>query len=146
MNSTETKPISIKRFASFCGFVPDAAKQSAFAAFESTLRSLSPTARKLLAHIAELATRPHDSGRQVNAAYLPELHETCGLDPEPMFELLKELESAHAIQIEGKYPYQDVLLAPTEGWLLLADLARFCAHEKLLLRDIVVDLKFDRLR
>jgi hypothetical protein len=146
MSSTETKPITIDRFASVCGFKPDAAKQASVAAFEAKLQTLSATARKLLAHIADMATRPHAASRRENAAYLPELHETCGLDPEPMFELLKELAAAKTVQIEGEYPYQDVVIAPVDEWPLLADLARFAAAEKLPLRDIVVDLRFDLLR
>ena len=144
---TDTKPASIERFARVCGFTPDAAKQSAVAAFESVLRTLSPGGRKLLAHVADLATRSHGASRRNNAAYLPELHETCGLDPDAMYSLLKELESAGLVRIEGQYPFHDVLLAPAaQGWPLGADLARYCAIEKLSLRDIIVDLKFDLLR
>jgi len=144
---TDAKPASIERFARVCGFTPDAARQSAVAALESSLRSLSPGARKLLAHIADLATRSHGASRRENAAYLPELHETCGLDPDAMCGLLKDLESAGSVQIEGQYPFQDVMLAPAaQGWPLVADLARYCATEKLSLRDVIVDLKFDLLR
>ena len=146
MHSTDRQPISIDRFAQACGFAPDAAKQAAVAAFESTLRALSPAARKLLAHIADLATRSHSASRRENAAYMPELHETCGLDPDAMYGLLKELESAGSVRIEGQYPFQDVMLAPTsEGWPLIPDLARYCATEKLSLRDMFADLRFDLL-
>ena len=144
---TDAKPASIERFARVCGFTPDAAKQSAVAAFEASLRSLSPGARKLLAHAADLATRSHGASRREHAAYMPELHETCGLDPDGMYELLKEIQSAGLVQIEGQYPFQDVLLAPvSQGWPLIADLARYCAAEKLSLRDVIVDMKFDLLR
>lgn len=147
MHTTDIKPYSIERFGRVCGFVPDAAKQASVAAFEATLRSLSPSARKLLAHIADLATRSHGASRQANAAYMPELHETCGLDPDAMYRLLKELESAGCVQIEGQYPFQDGMLAPTsEGWQLIGDLARYCAAEKISLRDVIVDLNFDLLR
>ena len=147
MHSTDAKPASIERFARVCGFAPDAANQFAVNAFESTLRTLSPGARKLLAHIADLATRSHVASRQPNAAYMPELHETCGLDPDAMYDLLKELESARVVQIEGQYPFQDVVLAPSsEGWQLIGDLARYCATEKLPLRDVIVDLRFELLR
>jgi len=141
-------PLSIDRFARVCGFLPDAAKLAAVAAFESQLRSASAEARKLLAHAADLATRSHGAARKQNAAYLPELHETCGLDVDAMYHLLKELEDSGFIQIEGEYPFQDVLLAsdPHTGWPLIADLARFCAAEKMSLRDIAVDLRFDLLR
>jgi hypothetical protein len=147
LHSIDAKPACIERFARVCGFVPDAVKQSDVAAFESTLLSLSPGARKLLAHIADLATRSHGISRRQNTAYLPELHETCGLDPDAMYGLLKELESAGSVQIEGQYPFQDVMLVPAaQGWPLIADLARYCTAEKLSLRDVIVDLKFDLLR
>lgn len=147
MHSIDANSASFERFARVCGFTPDGAKQAAISAFESMLRTLSPAARKLLAHIADRATRSHSASRRENAAYLPELHETCGLDPDAMYDLLKELESARVVQIEGQYPFQDVLLAPTsEGWQLVGDLTRYCTAEKLSLRDVIVDLRFDLLR
>ena len=147
MHTTDPKPYSIDRFARVCGFVPDARKQAAVAAFEATLRALSPAARKLLAHIADLATRSHSASRRENAAYMPELHETCGLDPDAMYNLLRELENAQVVLMEGQYPFQDVVLAPTpDGWQLIGDLARYCTIEKLSLRDVIVDLRFDLLR
>ncbi len=138
----------IGQFARVCGFPPDAARLAAVAALELQLRSASPDARKLLAHIADLATRSHGRARKQNAAYLPELHETCGLDVDAMYHLLKELEDGGFIQIEGEYPFQDVMLAsdPQTGWPLIADLARFCAAQKASLRDLIVDLKLDVLR
>ena len=147
MHSANAKQVAIDRFAQVCGFAPDADKQAAVAAFESTLRTLSPAARKLLAHIADLATRSHGASRRENAAYMPELHETCGLDPDAMYGLLKELESAGSVRIEGQYPFQDVV--PTAGggdWPLIIDLARYCAAEKLALKDVIVNLKFELLR
>ena len=147
MHNTNAKPHSIDRFAQVCGFAPDADKQAAVLAFESTLRALSPPARKLLAHIADLATRSHSASRRENAAYMPELHETCGLDPDAMYNLLEELQSAGSVRIEGQYPFQDVV--PTAGggdWPLFVDLARYCAAEGLLLKDVIVDLKFELLR
>jgi hypothetical protein len=147
LHTVDSKPGSIERFARVCGISPDAVKQSVVAAFQATLRSLSPDARKLLAHIADLATRSHGISRRQNAAYLPELHETCGLDPDAMYALLKELEGAGVVQIEGEYPFHDVLLGPaSEGWPLIPELVRFCAVEKLSLRDVIVDLNFDLLR
>jgi predicted transcriptional regulator len=146
VHSANAKQVAIDRFARVCGFAPDANKQAAVAAFEATLRSLSPAARKLLAHVADLATRSHSAIRRENAAYMPELHETCGLDPDAMYGLLKELENAGSVRIEGEYPFQDVV--PTAGgdWPLIVDLARYCAAEKLPLKDVIVDLKFELLR
>ncbi len=138
---------SIDRFARHCGFPADAARVAAVGAFQLQLRSVSPDARKLLAHAADLATRSHGTARKQNAAYLPELHETCGLDVDAMYHLLKELEEGGFIQIEEEYPFQDVMLAsdPQTGWPLIADLARFCEAENVPLRDVIVDLKFERL-
>lgn len=147
MHSADAKQVAMERFGRVCGFVPDARKQASVAAFETTLRSLSPGARKLLAHIADLATRSHGASRTANAAYMPELHETCGLDPDAMYNLLRELENTRVVQMEGQYPFQDVVLAPApEGWQLIGDLARYCTIEKLSLRDVIVDLRFDLLR
>jgi hypothetical protein len=139
---------SIDRFARVCGFSPDAARLVALTTFESRLRPISPESRKLLAHAADLATRSHGAARKPNAAYLPELHETCGLDVDAMYHLLKELEDGGFVEIEGKYPFQDVMLGSDAqtGWPLIADLARFCAAEKIPLRDLIVDLRFDLLR
>ena len=78
---------------------------------------------------------------------MPELHETCGLDADAMYALLKELESAGSIRVEGQYPFQDVV--PTAGggdWPLIVNLARYCAAEGLPLKDVIVDLKFELLR
>jgi hypothetical protein len=116
--------------------------------FQVRLRSLSPDARKLFAHIADLAMRSHAAARKPNAAYLPELHETCGLDVDGMYGLLNELREAAFIQLEGEYPFQNVLLAPDvkTGWLVIADLHQFCALEKISLREVIVEPNFDVLR
>jgi hypothetical protein len=139
---------SIERFARVCGFTADTAKVAGVAEFESRLRSVSPDARKLLAHAADLATRSHGAARKENAAYLPELHETCGLDVDAMYRLLRELDDKGFIQLEGDYPFQDMLLAPDpqSGWPLIADLARFCEAQKIPLREVIVELKFEALR
>ena len=139
---------SISRFSAVCGFSADEAHVAAVANLESRLRTLPSEARKLLAHIVDLATRTHPSGRKGNTAYLPELHETCGLDVDAMYRLLKQLEEASCIQLEGDYPFQDVLLAPDKAtnWPLLAELAQFCTSENVSLRQVIVDLDFDVLR
>jgi hypothetical protein len=116
--------------------------------FQVRLRAVSPEARKLFALIAEMATRSHAATRKPNAAYLPELHETCGLDVDAMYRLLDELKEAVFVQIEGEYPFQDVLLAPDvkTGWLLIADLSQFCTIDKISLRDVIIDANFSVLR
>ena len=140
--------LTIKRFAQVCGFPADEVHEVALADFRIRLRSLSLDARKLFAHIAELATRSHAAARKPNAAYLPELHETCGLDVDAMYRFLDELREAGFIQVEGDYPFQDVLLAPDAktDWLLIADLRQFCVLEKLPLRDVIVEANFFVLR
>ncbi len=144
-NAAARRPIN--KFAQVCGFVADDAHADAVAELESRLRGLSPEARKLLAHITNLATRSQTSARKKYVGYLPELHETCGLDVDAMYLLLQELETAHCIQLEGEYPFQDVLLASELNRQppLLAELARFCSLEKISLRDMVVDVNFDAL-
>lgn len=69
---------------------------------------VSEYARKLLAHIAELASRKHEDGRKVGVAYLPEVHESCGLDVDAMYGCLKELEQAGLVRVEGEYPFEEV--------------------------------------
>ena len=138
--------IVIGRFGEVCGFAADAAHAESFGKFVTRLRSLPESARKLLAHIAELAYREHHDGRKPGVAYLPELHETCGLGVDEMYGLLKQLEQGEFVRVEGEYPFQDVV--PREispAWEVMRDLWRFCQAEKIALRDVVVDLKVDCL-
>ncbi len=146
-NGKEAAP-AIDRFARVCDFSPDENRVAALADFQVRLRSLSLDARKLFAHIADLAIRSHAAPRKPNAAYLPELHETCGLDVDAMYRFLNELRGAALVQLEGEYPFQDVLLVPDvqTGWLLIADLHKYCALEKIPLRDVIVEPNFDDLR
>jgi hypothetical protein len=139
---------TINRFAQVCGFPPDKGRVAALADFQIRLRSLSLDARKLFAHIADLAMRSHAAARKPNSAYLPELHETCGLDVDTMYRFLSELSEAAFVHLEGEYPFQNVLLAPDvkTGWLVIADLHRFCALEKISLRDVIVDANSAILR
>jgi hypothetical protein len=139
--------MAIGKFARVCGFTADEARASALAAYIERLRAIPEFARKLLAQIAELAYRKHEDGRKFGAAYLPELHETCGLGVDEMYAVLRELEAGGFIRMEGKYPFQDVLPAdePEMHWPILADLARFCSAEKLPVRELIVDLRTDLL-
>lgn len=141
--------LAIGRLGEVCGFGSDATHVDGFSKFAVRLRSLPESARKLLAHIAELAYREHHDGRKRGAAYLPELHETCGIGVDEMYELLKQLEAGGFVQVEGEYPFQevalqDVALADSQ-WPLMQDLWRFCNTEQMSLRDVVVNLKFDSL-
>ena len=114
--------------------------------FNNRLRSVSEQARKLLTHISELAYHGRGQQRQPDTAYLPELHESCGLDVDAMYGLLKELAKARLIEIEEKYPFEDVRILPTKsGWNALADVARIAEIQKTPLREILVDLRFELL-
>jgi hypothetical protein len=141
--------ISIGGFGKVCGFAGDAGHADGFGKFATRLRALPESARKLLAHIAELAYREHHDGRKPGAAYLPELHETCGIGVDEMYALLRQLEQGGFVHVEGEYPFQDVVLKgvalPGAEWSLMQDLWCFCTAEQIPLRDVVVDLKFDSL-
>ena len=139
--------ISIRRFARVCGFSADELRALAASAFFERLRELPEFSRKLLANIAELAYRPHGDGRKLGAAYLPELHESCGLGVDEMYALLRELEGSGFIRMEGEYPFQDVLPAGAlpSSWEIEGDLVKFCAAEKLSLRDLMVELRSELL-
>src|SRR6185437_1337386 len=110
--------------------------------FSERLQSVSEQARKLLAHIAELAYHGRGQQRKPDVAYLPELHESCGLDVEAMYSLLNELQQARLIQLEDPYPFEDVKILPSSaGWNVLAALARFSETEKVPLREVLVDFR-----
>jgi len=148
--TTKTRDgIAIKRLLEVCGIAADAGRGEAFGKFVTRLRGIPESSRKLLAHVADLAYREHHDGRKPGAAYLPELHETCGLGVDEMYELLKQLEQGEFIRVEGEYPFQDVVLKsvplPESEWALMQDLWRFCKAEQISLRELVADLNFDRL-
>lgn len=115
--------------------------------FADRLGSVSEQARKLLGHIAQLAYHGRGQERKTDVAYLPELHESCGLDVDGMYALLKELQEARFIQVEDQYPFEDVkILEAASGWNALASIARFSEVENISLRDILVERRFDLLR
>ena len=110
--------------------------------FSKRLHSVSEQARKLLAHIAELAYHGRGQQRKPDVAYLPELHESCGLDVEAMYSLLDELQKETLIQVEDPYPFEDVKILPSSsGWNALEAVAKFCETQKLVLREVLVDLR-----
>ena len=86
------------------------------------LTELSTSARKLLTVIAQQADHGTLRSKAPGVATLPEVHEACGLDPEPMQVLLKELVDAGWLRIEGEYPFEE--LRPLGTPMELADLAR----------------------
>ncbi len=148
MSKTQEE-MKIGRFGQVCGFPEDAGHAEALAQFAARLREVPADGRKLLAHATELAYREHHDGRKQGVAYLPELHETCGLGVDEMYGLLNQLAQSEFIQVEGEYPFQDVALNAIAlrdcQWPVMRDLWRFCNAERIALRDVVVDLDFERL-
>jgi hypothetical protein len=112
--------------------------------FASQLHSVSKPACKLLAHIAELAYHGRGQQRKPDVAYLPELHESCGLDVEAMYSLLNELQQAGLIQIEDQYPFEDIkILRSSSGWNALEAVAAFSEKRKIPLRELLVDFRLE---
>ena len=122
---------------------PDATEHAAdVGEFSQRLHSVSEQARKLLAHIAELAYHGRGQQRKPDVAYLPELHESCGLDVEAMYSLLSELQRAKLVRLEDRYPFEDAKILPSSsGWNALESLAKFCETQKLVLREVLVDFR-----
>jgi hypothetical protein len=143
------KQIDFERFAQSCGISAGEAQpfDNDLRDFEARLGPLSEYARKLLVHIAELAYHGRGLERKPDVAYLPELYESCGLGVETLYPLLDELKKAGFIEVEDRYPFEDVKILPaTCGVNLLRAIAHFCETEKIPLRDVLVDLRFDSLR
>ena len=69
---------------------------------------LSPAARKLLDLIRRQAEHGTLRSKAPGVATMPEVHEACGLDPEPMQMLLRELSDAGLLRIEGDYPFEEL--------------------------------------
>jgi len=105
------------------------------------LQSLSEFDRKLLAHIVELAYREPRHERAAGVAYLPELYETTGIDVDDSYTMFAELARTGLIEMEEEYPFQDIKVRSE----LFEPLVRYCASEKIALRDILVDQRFDLL-
>lgn len=115
--------------------------------FSEHLATVSARARKLLVQIAELAYHGRGGDRKADVCYLPELCESCGLDIDAMYLLLKELVATKFIEVEDQYPYEDVrVLAAASGWNVLEAVASSAAERKVSLRDILVDGRFELLR
>jgi hypothetical protein len=112
--------------------------------FAERLRSVSPQARKLLAHVAELAYHGRGQQRKADVAYLPELHESCGLDVDAMYSLLHELQAAKFIEVEEQYPFEDIRILPeSSARNLLAEISKEAQEGTIPLRAILVDLQFE---
>lgn len=111
------------------------------------LRDVPEGSRKLLAHIIDLAYHGRGEGREQDTVYFPELHESCGLDVEAMYETLKPLQSTGLIKIENQYPFEAIVLATADpsGGNVLAELARQCEQAGVNVRDVVVDSQWNVL-
>lgn len=115
--------------------------------FFARLRPLSERARKLLASIAELAYHGRGQQRKPDVAYLPELYESCGLGVEEMYPLLNELREQGLIEVEEKYPFEDVKIAAAQsGSNPTAAIVQLCQGKGISLRDVLVDLRFELLQ
>ena len=148
MQSAQSHFVS-ERFATALRIVPGerAARAEELRDFAQRLLGVSDQARKLLVHIAQLAYHGRGQQRKGDVAYLPELHESCGLDVDAMYALLKELRTAKFIEVEDQYPFEDVkILSMGSGWNALAAIAHFSEDQKIALRDILVEGRFELLQ
>lgn len=108
------------------------------------LSSVPENSRKLLARIVELAyqkkNRDQSGDRRPNTVYFPELHESCGLDVEAMYDTLKPLQSAGLIEIDDQYPFEEIALIArsSSGENALAELSRRCELANVSVWDVVV--------
>jgi hypothetical protein len=121
------------------------------------LSPLPENSRKLLARIVELAyqgkSRDQDrdqnqnKDRRPNTVYFPELHESCGLDVEAMYETLKPLQSVGLIEIDDQYPFEEVALIAQlpSGENALAELSRRCELANMKVWDVVVGGEWNAL-
>src|ERR1044071_3115142 len=73
---------------------------------------ISRDARKLLEVIVQQAEHGTLRSKTPGVATMPEVHEACGLDPEPMQVLLQELSVAGLLKIEGEYPFEELRPIP----------------------------------
>jgi hypothetical protein len=119
------------------------------------LSPLPENSHKLLARIVELAyqgkSRDPDQGRnndrRPNTVYFPELHESCGLDVEAMYETLKPLQSAGLIEIDDQYPFEEIALVAQlpSGENALAELSHRCELANVSVWEVVVGREWSAL-
>ena len=140
--------MSFERLAAAAHISPD---NPDFAAqvdgFIDRLTSLSAYARKLLVNIVELAYHGRGQQRKKDVAYLPELYESTGLGVEAMYPLLEELREARFIEVEDRYPFEDVkIAAEASGLNLLENIARCCEQQKISVHVVLVDGRFELMQ
>ena len=142
LHETAMEPVDIIRAVG----IKDPAHSEDLRKLTDQLRSVSEQARKLLAHVCELAYHGRGQERRPDTAYLPELHESCGLDVDAMYALLEELANARLIEVEEQYPFEDVRILPrTSGWNAIAAVARAAEIQKASLKEVLADLRFELL-
>lgn len=107
--------------------------------FAERLRHVDEEPRKLLAQITELANSSGNPEREKDTAYVPEILESCGLDVDHMYELLRALKNAHLISLEDQYPFEKVKLESPEALKYLQDSAN---QRNVSLRELLVKADF----
>ena len=110
-------------------------------AFRQRLQSLPEQPRKLLVRIGELVYMGRGGDRKPGVAYLPELYESCGVEVNEMYPMLRPLVDGKFVELEGDYPFEDLRVLGPE----LGEITRQCHARKLQLSDVVVELDFGKL-
>jgi hypothetical protein len=91
------------------------------------LEGIPLSARKLLCVIArEIYNGPLRS-KNPGTATMPEIHEACGLDVDQMDSVVRVLQEARLISVDGDYPFEEIRMAVP-------------------LDDVVAELQFDLLK
>jgi len=117
------------------------------------LSTMPENSRKLLARIIELAyqrksgDQDQNKDRRPNTVYFPELHESCGLDVEAMYETLKPLPCAGLVEIDDQYPFEEIALIAKLplGENALAELSNRCERANVSVWDVVVGGEWNAL-
>lgn len=102
------------------------------------LKEVSPHAAKLYARMVEMSRSGRGQARSQDAAYLPELYESCGVTVEEMYAYIEELKNARLIEVEGEYPFEDAKIVDADAAGALADEA---AKRKQSFSDVLVEMQ-----
>lgn len=104
--------------------------------YVARLGQVSPSARKLLSLVAEQSAQEME-----HEAFMPRLHEACGLGVDELYGHLRELVDAELARIDGQYPFEKVeLLAEADGWCATAALARLADKKNISMREALGEL------
>jgi hypothetical protein len=109
---------------------------------QERLQQVSPQAAKLYARMVEMSRSGRGQARSQDAAYLPELYESCGVTVEEMYAYIEELKKARLIEVEGEYPFEDAKIVDAAEAGVLADEA---VKRKQLLSDVLAELQGNRV-